>query len=208
MSNQSGSAPQPQESAFEAAEAAAVRIGLFYHRMAGIGGVENYLLWTARGLRARHHEVTVACVEAVDALRAHYRDAGFDLAGMDALRGLDVVNVHNSPGWLDYLHLADAPPALLSIHEPPRDVYERDMDAHFLRSPINRERRPWTIWWDAMMRHSARREDQAAVRGYRRIVTDSDYIAGKVREIYGRGDATKLPFGLEEGPLQSDQASL
>ncbi|MHB2016080.1 MAG: glycosyltransferase family 4 protein [Candidatus Xenobia bacterium] len=185
-----------------------MRVGIFYYRMEGIGGVENYILWTARGLVARGHQVTVACQDARPSLVEHYRRWGFELQAPEALRGLDVVNVHNSPGWRYYLTLADAPPAVVSIHEPPRDLYEEEMDYHFLRSPINRERRPWTRVWDRMMRTRARRIDRECIARYGRLLTDSRYIADKVREIYGRDDATPVPFGIDTKDMQTEAPPL
>lgn len=185
-----------------------MRIGIYYHRMEGVGGVENYILWTARGLAGRGHEVTVACQDANPMLVDLYRTWGFELQRPQALLSQDVVNVHNSPAWLHYLDLPDAPPAVVSIHEPPRDVYEEEMDWHFLRSPINRERKPWTRAWDRLMKTKARQTDQKAIARYPRLLTDSRYIAGKVRDIYGRDDATAVPFGIDTKDIATDAPAL
>ena len=121
------------------------------------------------------------------------------------LEDCDAVNPHNFPASV-WVHAArdafDGRRVFYSCHEPPRHLYEREMDAHYVASPSCT--RSWlTREFDALAGTRWRRLDQEAMRGYEVVFTNSTYTARKIREIYGR-EAVATWFGAPEpGPVVS-----
>ena len=211
-----------------------MKIGMLVARMDIVGGLETVVLRTARYLLTQGHELRVVTTavhpQLAEAFRAidvsvHLigkvgdvgRIAAIDAlaaAAAEALAGCEVVQVHNYPAHI-WLHrarprLGDAV-VIYTCQEPPRHLYEEEMDATFLASRFN-QRRWYTRLWDRMMGWRWRRLDQAAVPGMQYVLTNTHYTAGKIKQIYGYSaipcyfsptlEAQPAPRGPQSGPLR------
>lgn len=188
-----------------------MKLALVHEDLSRVGGAENVTLWMARALAERGHEVALVSTAFPKAndlpaipipspgssrRSASARAVARKLA--DLLEGFEVVNPNNFPASL-WVHLAcreliRRPATVLTYQEPPRHLYEREMDSRYLASPLNRSRGPLTVWFDRLALSGLRRLEREAVRAAGRVVTNSEYTREKIREIYGV-DAVVCPYG-------------
>ena len=82
------------------------------------------------------------------------------------------------------------------------------MDYHFLRSPINRERRPWTRMWDRLVRTQARRIRRESIAGIAGCSPIRGISRTKCGRFTARDNATPVPFGIDTRDMQTEAPPL
>jgi len=184
------------------------------------GGAENYMLWLARGLISRGHQVTVITPALNGGLAEELTRAGAfryqlpvprrmrpgrDLPALgrrlaSLLSTVDIALSHDiaSTWWLGAAcEFNPTLPAAWFCHDTPRRLYPELADPHWLAAGIS-PLPPWTRAWDRMMNTDLRKLDQKMVKILPLVIANSRYQAGKLAAIYGSIPVVALPLGVPD----------